>query len=277
MNYQKIYDDLIQRARIREITGVNERHHIIPDHFFINRSRKGRPGWLIGDPNDKNNIVCLTPEEHYVAHQLLVKIYPGVKSLIFALVHLSGKGKIHNNKMYGWIRRRSGQIMSELKRNMTAEEKAIANERRRCTRAQWGIEKQELVSSKISEASKNHYKNRTPEQIETNRQNRSNAAKLAHRRDRTTEEKELLSNKLSNSIRKARANYTEEQNIQLVERQKATKAARTPEQKALTNLKRAETFAKKLKEEIEETNRQRNETHAKRRTQLMRSTVSEKE
>ena len=79
------------------------------------------------------------------------------------------------------------------------------------------------------------------------------------------------------TITMARASYTEEKNNRLIEKQKATKAARTPEQKAITTARRAETFAKKTKEEIEETNRKRNETHAKRREQLMRSTESEKE
>ena len=155
MNYQQIYDKLINRAKNRIIPEQFERHHIIPDHFFIKRSRKGKPGWLTGDPNDKNNIVCLTPEEHYVAHQLLVKIYPDAKSLIFALVQLSGKGRIHNNKMYGWIRRKNIAVMSELKRNMTSEERESVNEKTKCSRAQWTVEERESLSLKLSETSKN--------------------------------------------------------------------------------------------------------------------------
>lgn len=63
------YDRLIERARIRKLEGYVEKHHILPK--------------CIGGSNDKTNIVSLTPEEHYVAHQLLVKIYPGVQGLIY--------------------------------------------------------------------------------------------------------------------------------------------------------------------------------------------------
>lgn len=62
-------------------------HHIIPK--------------CIGGTNDRNNIVALTPEEHYVAHQLLVKIHPTNDKLIFA-AHRMGTS---NNKLYGWLRR----------------------------------------------------------------------------------------------------------------------------------------------------------------------------
>ncbi|XAO17074.1 homing endonuclease [Escherichia phage FL23] len=60
MNYEKIYNSLIDRARNRALTGYKERHHIIPK--------------CLGGSNDASNLVDLTPEEHYVAHQLLVKI-----------------------------------------------------------------------------------------------------------------------------------------------------------------------------------------------------------
>lgn len=58
--------------------------------------------------NNKDNLVNLTPEEHYLAHQLLVKIYPDNHSLINAAVMMTvdANGKRVNNKLYGWIRRR---------------------------------------------------------------------------------------------------------------------------------------------------------------------------
>ena len=62
MNYKKIYNALIERAQNRIIDGYAEKHHIIP------RCMNGT--------DDKENIVELTPEEHFVAHQLLVKILP---------------------------------------------------------------------------------------------------------------------------------------------------------------------------------------------------------
>jgi hypothetical protein len=58
--------------------------------------------------------VDLTSEEHFVAHQLLVKINPGNKKLISALSKMcssSPKNK-RNNKWYGWIRKRYSQNVS---------------------------------------------------------------------------------------------------------------------------------------------------------------------
>lgn len=34
-----------------------EKHHIIPDCFYINSSRKSKTGWLDGNPNIPKNLV----------------------------------------------------------------------------------------------------------------------------------------------------------------------------------------------------------------------------
>lgn len=93
MNYQKHYDALIQRARGRTITGYSERHHVLPK--------------CMGGSDDETNLVRLTPEEHYVAHQLLVKMHPERKTLIFAAQRMT-QGR-PSNKLYGWIRRRHAE------------------------------------------------------------------------------------------------------------------------------------------------------------------------
>ncbi len=61
----------------------------------------------IGGANEPENIVVLTAEEHYVAHQLLAKIYPDVKGLVYAVVAMTGRGRgvSHKNKLYVWIRK----------------------------------------------------------------------------------------------------------------------------------------------------------------------------
>lgn len=57
-----------------------EKHHIIPDSFFIhNRKFKSTgksTGWLEGDPDNESNIVYLTPEDHMRCHILLTKMLP---------------------------------------------------------------------------------------------------------------------------------------------------------------------------------------------------------
>lgn len=96
MNYQQHYDRLIDRARTRSILpdAYFETHHIVPK--------------CLGGDNSEENLVKLFPEEHYVAHQLLVKIYPGNPKLVFALIVMTGKKEYvsRNNKMYGWIKKR---------------------------------------------------------------------------------------------------------------------------------------------------------------------------
>lgn len=79
MNYIRIYKNIISNAkeqcRKKGKYVYYEKHHIIPDFMFKNRSRKGPKGHLEGDPNEKSNIVLLTPREHFLCHFLLYKIY----------------------------------------------------------------------------------------------------------------------------------------------------------------------------------------------------------
>ena len=94
MDYKKHYDLLIKRAKTRQLSCYIERHHIVPK--------------CMGGTDDKSNLVELTPEEHYVAHQLLVKMYPDVDGLVYAAskMTVSSKTVLRNNKLYGWLRRR---------------------------------------------------------------------------------------------------------------------------------------------------------------------------
>ncbi len=93
MNYQAHYDRLIFRARHRRVKGYKERHHVVPR--------------CMGGTDDKRNIVVLTPEEHFVAHQLLVKIYFNHPGIAFAAFWMSrDKKRNQTNKTYGWLRRK---------------------------------------------------------------------------------------------------------------------------------------------------------------------------
>ena len=101
MNYEKIYNNLIEKAQNRVLEGYVERHHIVPR--------------CMGGTDDINNLVPLTPEEHYLAHLLLMKIYPDVSGLIHAIHRMSydGKRKLPNGKMYGWVRRKHSAMLSD--------------------------------------------------------------------------------------------------------------------------------------------------------------------
>jgi hypothetical protein len=105
MNYTKIYNDLIVKGKTRVLTEDihTETHHIIP------RCMNGN--------DSKENLVDLTPEEHYTAHLLLVKIYLGNRKLIHAAGMMAVSGKnLHRsrNKQYGWIKRKLVEVRREM-------------------------------------------------------------------------------------------------------------------------------------------------------------------
>lgn len=99
MDYKLIYERIIFRAKTRaELSGYVERHHIIPR--------------CMGGGDEKENIAVLTPEEHYVCHQLLVKIYPDIIGLwraVYMMTYSTTKTKHirRSNKMYGWLKRKN--------------------------------------------------------------------------------------------------------------------------------------------------------------------------
>ena len=70
MNYEKHYNLLIERAKTRSISGYTEHHHIIPK--------------CMGGADTKDNLVELTHREHYIAHQLLMCMNPGVASFVYS-------------------------------------------------------------------------------------------------------------------------------------------------------------------------------------------------
>lgn len=94
MNYEKIYNDLIQKRRDHQLIKLKkddpnyiycERHHIIPVSCH--------------GTNDNLNTINLLPKEHYIAHLLLLKIYeikygkmhPYYKNMVCALQLLSNR------------------------------------------------------------------------------------------------------------------------------------------------------------------------------------------
>jgi hypothetical protein len=76
--YTKCYYAIVNRAKARiNTSGYFEKHHIIPESFYKNRSRKGPAGWVEGNPNEASNIVHLTAKEHWICHLLLCKMTQG--------------------------------------------------------------------------------------------------------------------------------------------------------------------------------------------------------
>ena len=157
MNYQAIYDSLMSRARDRIIVDYTERHHVIPK--------------CLGGTDDNDNLVALTPEEHYLAHQLLVKLYPDHHGLAYAAVKMTA-GR-NSNKLYGWLRRKYSDGKKGRKNSPEHIAKVAAahrgmkrsdNTRRKISEAKRGKSRSDDVKRAVAAANKARAAKLTPEQ-----------------------------------------------------------------------------------------------------------------
>ena len=90
MNYQAIYQSIVEKAKIRVCDCKTERHHIIPR--------------CMGGTNDSGNLVDLTLREHYIAHQLLCRIYPENQKLWWAAWMMMNRTKRWCSRLYAKTR-----------------------------------------------------------------------------------------------------------------------------------------------------------------------------
>ncbi len=94
MDYQKIYDNLVQSRKNRLIDGYVEKHHIIPK--------------CLGGTDDKDNLVILTYREHFIAHWLLVKIHKthsGINYAFLCMLRKQSDGRMLNSRMFETIKK----------------------------------------------------------------------------------------------------------------------------------------------------------------------------
>lgn len=89
--YVRHYRTLMDRSVGRNLDSYTEKHHIVPK--CLGGSSSGK-------------IAVLTASEHYVAHQLLVKLFPENHKLVYAarMMTLQGDCQRPNNKLHGWLR-----------------------------------------------------------------------------------------------------------------------------------------------------------------------------
>ncbi len=110
MNYQRIYNEIIDFARLHHGLTKNkqqefERHHIIPKSF--------------GGSNDLENLVDLTPRQHFICHWLLTKICIGEHKakMIYAFWRMSQKNgttkHVPTSRQYEIARKLQSKILSE--------------------------------------------------------------------------------------------------------------------------------------------------------------------
>lgn len=115
MNWLKIYFKIIDNAKIRNISKNSEYHHIIPksvynnnySHIILNRG-------TIENLNDKENMVYLTPKEHYFCHLILIKILENNKDCYIKMCYAFSimANRVMNGKMYEFMKLKVAKAFS---------------------------------------------------------------------------------------------------------------------------------------------------------------------
>lgn len=117
--YTKWYYHLIENRRINVINEQFEKHHIIPKS--------------LGGSNLKDNIVKLTPKEHYIAHLLLTKMFIGEArhKMSFAFNMMLAINEFQENRykpssrMYSYARLKVGLAAKKLNKGRIAWNRGI--------------------------------------------------------------------------------------------------------------------------------------------------------
>lgn len=102
MNYERLYTNLIEHAKAREVpTCYIEKHHILPK--------------ALGGLNENANIVVLTAREHFIAHWCIAK-FSKAPAMWLALTRMryqhAKKGEKCNSRLYAIARQRHVEYVS---------------------------------------------------------------------------------------------------------------------------------------------------------------------
>lgn len=138
MDYKEIYNNIILNAKSRNLTEQNillEIHHIIPR--------------ACGGNNQKNNLVSLTPKEHFICHLLLTKIYKNTEfenKMIRAAFLMRGGRVRYKSRAYQKIKEM--HILNLKKQKISEEQKAAISKANKGNKSRTG----QSLSSKHKEA-----------------------------------------------------------------------------------------------------------------------------
>jgi len=108
MNYQLLYDSIIERSKPRgldkkKLEGYFERHHIVPK--------------CLGGLNEDSNIVLLTAREHYICHHLLWKSNMHNRMLFYAFKAMSQMKTLKTFDRYTLMTSKQFSVIKETQRN----------------------------------------------------------------------------------------------------------------------------------------------------------------
>jgi len=133
--YRNIYIRLIIRCQNmteEELSGYNERHHILPK--------------CLGGKNNKENLVLMPVRYHMMAHILLITIYPNIRGLKYAIkAVLDGSSNIVD---------RAGLSQKYFSSRTLAFLREETKVRRKEDHPNWGKHLSEKTKSKISDSHK---------------------------------------------------------------------------------------------------------------------------
>lgn len=234
MNYHRHYQKLIEKHGMKnKPEGYYEKHHIIPT--------------CLGGVNSSENLIWLTAEAHYVAHQLLVKMNPTHFGLAHAAIMMTvdKRGDRVNNKRYSWLKKKSselrsilfkGKAPSALARKRLLEKlkgKPLSTEHVEKIRAAKLGDKNPRYGKKLNEEELIRH-SALMKKIRNTEEQRQIQKELATERWKTEEYRSLM--KIAHNGRK----NTEETKFKMSESNKKVWAARTEEER--------EAFKKALKE-----------------------------
>jgi hypothetical protein len=156
--YSNTYFAIVNRSfsenRSRKDNRIYEQHHIIPKSC--------------GGSDEPNNLVLLTPKEHYICHRLLPKMvksrlhYEKMIYALWSLINGNGRSKRHSpsGKIYQQIKEEQGKIRSErMKGKNNPFYRMIWTDEKRKHVSDNNPTKREDVRFKISNSLKQNYKN----------------------------------------------------------------------------------------------------------------------
>jgi hypothetical protein len=140
MDYQKIYDQIIERAKNRILEGYSEKHHIVPV--------------CIGGNNKKENLVSLTAREHFLAHWLLYRQNPDNKSLMYSFWMMSYRFKNFSSIAYSEAKEAFSKERKGIKIKEECRLKIIESRKKQGNPWWIGRKHSEEIKKKMSESAK---------------------------------------------------------------------------------------------------------------------------
>lgn len=145
MNYEKHYNNLIETRKNRVLNdGVYyEKHHIVPKS--------------LGGDDSPNNIINLTPREHFIAHWLLWRIHRS-QPMAFAFFAMVNMGRNQNNissRIYQEAKESRRPFIIKINKKIHSNKKLSETQKDKISKTFKGIPKSESHREKISNSLKN--------------------------------------------------------------------------------------------------------------------------